>query len=227
VAERVAQCGLPVIAASRDRRDIDAVTTDLSLRYGVATRAITIDLAQPAVDFSALDTAIEQLGALTIVVFAAGDVSDEDTFPLDPASAEILVRVNFLSVAQYIDHLLPKLAPGSVIVGIGSIAGFRGRSKNVIYSASKRALVSLFESLRAASRDDLLRVHFYHVGYLDTNLSFGKSMPLVTASADALAARIVRNRAKPSAVFFYPRYWFLIGLFVRAVPFTIWRRMQP
>jgi len=226
VAERLAQGGQSVIVASTDHRDVDAVAADLSLRYDVLTSAITIDLARPSYDFTALDTAIARLGPVDLVVFAAGDVSDSDSFPLESALAERLIRLNFLSIALYIDHLRPKLKRGSTIVGIGSIAAFRGRRRNVIYSASKRALASFFESLNADVPNDDTRVHFYHVGYLDTNMSFGRALPLAAASADQLAARIVRNRSKPSGVFFYPRYWFLIGPILRAAPRALWRRMQ-
>ena len=112
-------------------------------------------------------------------------------------------------------------------MGIGSIAAFRGRRRNVIYSASKRALASFFESLGAEMPSGDIGVHFYHVGYLDTNMSFGRALPLPAASADRLAARILRNRSRPSGVFFYPRYWFLIGPILRAAPRALWRRMQP
>jgi NAD(P)-dependent dehydrogenase (short-subunit alcohol dehydrogenase family) len=225
VAERLARAGLPVIVASTDHRDAGAVAADLSLRYGVATGAITIDLAESC-DFNALDAAIARLGSVNVVVFAAGDVSDGDLFPVESALAERLTRVNFLAIALYIDHLRPKLERGSTIVGIGSIAAFRGRRRNVVYSASKRALASLFESLSADVPNDV-RVHFYHVGYLDTNMSFGRTLPLAAASADELAARIVRNRFKPSGVFFYPRYWFLIRPVLKMVPRAAWRRMRP
>lgn len=225
VAEHLARAGLPVIVASSDHRDADAVAADLSLRYGVPTGAITDDLAQPSCDFNALDAAIARLGSVDVVVFAAGDVSDGDLFPVESALAERLTRVNFLSIALYIDHLRPKLGRGSTIVGIGSIAAFRGRRRNVVYAASKRALASLFESLSADAPNDA-RVHFYHVGYLDTNMSFGRTLPLAAASADELAARIVRNRSAPSGVFFYPRYWFLLRPVLRMVPLAAWRRMR-
>lgn len=227
VAERLAQGGEPVIVASTDHRDVDAVAADLSLRYDVPTSAITIDLARASCDFMELDTAIARLGPVDLLVFAAGDVSDSDSFPLESASAERLTRVNFLSIALCIDHLRPKLTRGSTIVGIGSIAAFRGRRRNVIYSASKRALASFFESLSADVPNADARVHFYHVGYLDTNMSFGRTLPLAAASAHGLAARIVRNRSKPSGVFFYPRYWFLINAILKSVPLAVWRRIQP
>jgi short-subunit dehydrogenase len=73
------------------------------------------------------------------------------------------------------------------------VAATRGRATNVVYSASKRALQTYFEGLRHASVGTPVRVQFYVVGYLDTNLAFGRRTLLPRADPEGLAARVVRD----------------------------------
>ena len=60
-------------------------------------------------------------------------------------------NANFLSIVKFIEKIIPifKEKQKGTIVGFGSMASSLGREKNMIYSASKRALNSYFESLSA------------------------------------------------------------------------------
>jgi NAD(P)-dependent dehydrogenase (short-subunit alcohol dehydrogenase family) len=226
VAERLASAGANLVLASSDRRDVEAEASDLSLRYGVRALAVCIDLAAVALDFDQLDSAIDELGSVAAVVVTAGEVSDRDSFPVGPVTAEALLRVNLLSILLFVEHLVPRMQADSVVVGIGSVAALRGRPKNIVYSASKRALASIFESLRAALSPRRIRVQFYCVGYLDTNMSFGRALPLPVASVDRLAARIVGNLSRRSGTFFHPRSWSGLRWVVQAIPAVLWHRLR-
>lgn len=227
VAECLAEQGSDLVLMSRDLRDSQAVASDLCHRYGIRARAIAVDLAQPIADFRELDATVAELGRVNVLVVAAGEVSDADQPTQLATLAEPLLRANFLSACLVAEHLLPELlrTGNSVIVGIGSIAAFRGRARNVVYAASKRALHSYFESLMLALSGRGVRVQFYHVGFLDTNLSFGRPLPLPAASARKLARRIAGNIAAPSGVFFHPRYWRAARLLVSLAPLKWFRHV--
>ena len=62
------------------------------------------------------------------------------------------------------------------IVGFGSVSSTIGRNVNTVYAASKRGLESLFESLSITALNSKLKIQFYNIGYLDTNLSYGKKL---------------------------------------------------
>ena len=107
-----------------------------------------------------------------------------------------------------------------VIVGFGSIAGARGRSRNIVYAAAKRGLQTYFESLRHGHLPSALRVQFHRLGFLRSNLTFGMKLPLAgcrtrggrahgrgqpgAGSFDALPAALVgpgrAARAQPAVV---------------------------
>lgn len=227
VAETLAERRFDLILISRDARDVDAVAADLALRFGIRAEGVALDLGSP-LDLPALDRAVAAAGDVNGIVLAAGEPDDEDELGRLANRAERIVRSNFLSAALLLDRLLPALAAGGggVVVGIGSVAACRGRRRNVAYAASKRALASLFESVRHRYEPEGVRVHFYHAGYLATGAAFGRDLLVPPASARAFARRIVDNLEGRSRVRYHPSAWRLACLILRGVPWTWFRRFS-
>lgn len=228
VANELAARGESLVVVSSDLRDARAQAADLALRFEVRTEGVALDLAQPDPELAALDRALKGLGRLRGIIVAAGASREGDVIGNLEGSAEATLRVNFLGPSRVVEHFLPTLEPSSssLIVGIGSIAACRGRRRNVVYSAAKSALASYFESLRHASGQTGIRIHFYTVGYLDTNLAFGLNLPLPVADPSVLARRIVGNLDRPSAAFYFPRYWRGACLLLRLLPWPLFRLLR-
>jgi short-subunit dehydrogenase len=109
----------------------------------------------------------------------------------------------------------------------GSVAAIRGRGKNVVYAGAKRALVSLYESLRQRYRPRELRVQLYELGFMATNLTYGMKLPLPAAKPEDVARVVVGDlRRWKSFRRSVPRWWGLIALIVRALPWFVYRRMK-
>ncbi|MGA8278303.1 MAG: SDR family NAD(P)-dependent oxidoreductase, partial [Rhodanobacteraceae bacterium] len=172
LSEQLARTGTPLLLVASDLRDVDALAADLNLRFGVAVRALALDLGR-APDPGA--RVLESLGALpapTALLLAIGNSRADDDFSLDAAAIGQLIAIN-LYVPLAIVHALRSrlIETHGVIVGFGSVAGVRGRGRNVAYAAAKRGLDSLFESLRQRHRPSELRVQFYRLGFLSSNLT--------------------------------------------------------
>jgi short-subunit dehydrogenase len=142
--------------------------------------------------------------------------------------AERLVRTNFLSVTAVVASLLPELRkrPRASIVGFGSVAATRGRGANLVYAASKRALQTYFEGLRHACAGTPVEVCFYVLGYLDTNLAFGRRTLLPRADPSRLAARVVRDMGRRGGVVYYPPAWRLVCAVLPLLPFVVFKRLK-
>ena len=176
LAERAAAAGHDLMLASSDERDLAALATDLRIRNGVRVATAAVDLGLDGAGADAIMRAATELGGADAVLFPVGWTTTGDEAALDPELAERLVRTNFLGIATVVGGFLPGLRqrPRATIVGFGSVAATRGRGANVVYAASKRALQTYFESLRHACAGTNVRVQFYILGYLDTNLAFGR-----------------------------------------------------
>ena len=228
LAERFAQAGHALVLISSDLRDTRALASDLSLRYDVPVSSVQCDLANRAVDFQTIDSALDTLPPLAGLLLAAGMNRTEDQ-PGQPANAlDSLTSANYTTLCKFIDHYLPRLrsASSGLIVGFGSIAATRGRTRNTAYSAAKRALTCYFESLRHSIGESKVTVQFYVLGYLDTNLAFAQPTLLPRASPRRLAERVYQRRLRDFGMSYYPTFWYPICAILRALPWFVYRRLS-
>lgn len=228
LAERFARAGHALLLVSSDLRDTRAVAADLALRYHVPVLPLLLDLAVPAVDFQSLDAALSDLPPLAGILLAAGMNSPDDQ-PGQPAKAmDALTSTNHTTICKIIDHYLPGLraASSGLIVGFGSVAATRGRTRNAAYSAAKSALSCYFESLRHSTYASSVTVQFYVLGYLDTNLAFGQRLLLPPATPGRLADKVYRRRRRDFGVSYYPTFWYPICVIVRSLPWFAYRRLS-
>ena len=229
LAERLARDRADLLLVASDARDLDALAADLAIRFGARARTIAHDAADHAGLAEAVAAALPADGRIDGLLFPIGLSVDDDDALAPPRSMERLVAVNFLCVAAVCGRLLPRLlAQGhGVIAGFGSVAAARGRGKNVVYAASKRALESYFESLRHLGDARGLRVFYYVLGYLDTGLAYGKKLLFPKADPAAVAARVVADFARGGGGSRHlPFWWAPIGLLVRSLPWAVFKRMR-
>jgi short-subunit dehydrogenase len=228
LAERLAAQKRTLLLAASDPRDLEALGSDLRLRYAAGVETVAHDAADPDGLARRLGDALPDGGPIEGLLFPLGAMAPGDEGGLDPREAERLVRVNFLSVAAVTRRFLPALLAQrhGVIAGFGSVAAVRGRGRNVVYAASKRALESYFESLRHRHERNGLAIVFYTLGYMDTGLAFGQSLPLPKASPDALARCICRELGRRRGRLYRPRWWRLVALAVRLLPWAVYKRLS-
>ncbi len=227
LAEELAATGRPLLLVARDRRDLEATAADLRIRHGTPVEAVPGDAADPA----ALAEAVAAAAAGRTVdglLLPLGAVSDRDFGLLAPEETERLVRVNLLGVVAVVGRLLPAMLERrrGVIVGFGSVAAVRGRSRNVVYAAAKRALESCLDSVRHLAEPHGVCVGYYVLGYLDTNLAWGRPLLLGRADPRRLAERVCRELGRCRGRRYHPRLWAAVSFLLRALPWTVFRRMR-
>ncbi|MFZ5566452.1 MAG: SDR family oxidoreductase [Pseudomonadota bacterium] len=141
-------------------------------------------------------------GVPDLLIANAGVAGGYDTAQADDlAVMRRMLEINLLGVATtFQPHLAAMRAQGrGALVGVASIAGWRGMPGNGAYCASKGGLIRYLESLRAELRGTGLSVHTVSPGYLRTALTAGNrfAMPGLMepdAAARALLAGVARGR---------------------------------
>ncbi|KIL98710.1 Short-chain dehydrogenase/reductase SDR [Paramagnetospirillum magnetotacticum MS-1] len=228
LAEELARRGDRLLLVARDGRDLDASARDLSLRYGTEVDWLAADLGLE--DASGLAQAmVGRLGGIDAAFLVAGLGDDAD----DGAMAESLLRrlaaVNFTGPVAVINALLPDLlrsSPEAHLIGIGSVAAIRGRSRNMVYGAAKRGLEFYFEALRHRLSGTGCSVQFYRVGFMDTTMLGNRTAGLLVASPASIARKIVARLGKRRGMAYLPRWWGLIALGLRLLPWALYRRLK-
>jgi len=228
LAVELARQGSPLLLVASDARDLEAGASDLSLRFGVPVAIVATDAADAAGLVEGLRVGLAGLTPPEALLLPIGVADVDDTPLLEAGRASRLVDVNLLAVVAAVGEVLPGMIERrrGVVVGFGSVAAARGRSRNAVYAAAKRALASYFESLRHFSTPAGVGVAFYVLGYMDTRLAAGRRLLLPRAAPQAVARRVVRRLGRDRGVHYLPRYWFALALVLKALPHAIYRRLD-
>jgi short-subunit dehydrogenase len=217
-----------LLLVASDRRDLDALGASLNLAHGIAVRALALDLGREADPGARILSALDGMPPPSALLLPIGQSREDDDFSLDAPRIGELLAINLHAPLAIVHALLPRLveSDGAVVL-FGSVAAIRGRGKNVVYAGAKRALVSLYESLRQRYRPRELRVQLYELGFMATNLTYGMKLPLPAAAPEDVA-RVVARGLKRRASFrrSVPRWWGSIALIVRVLPWFVFRRMK-
>ena len=161
-----------------------------------ATRACAIytpDVSDAAAMQAMASDWMTHHGVPDLVIANAGVAGGFDTTEADDlAVMRRMLEINLLGVATTFHPFLAAMRAQhlpSALVGVASVAGWRGMPGNGAYCASKGGLMRYLESLRAECRNSAIRVHTVSPGYLRTALTAGNrfAMPGLLEPSDAAA----------------------------------------
>jgi len=211
-----------LILVSRDERDLIPIKSDIEQKFGVKVKIIELDFTSTEDIEKKILLQKEMLLDLEGVMFPIGLMFEKDDLRLGDKEVSKILYANYLSIAYTIENLKHSYSNKDfLIVGFGSVSGLLGRNLNNYYSAAKRSLESHFESLTFDNSKNKLRIHFYTLGYLDTNLAFGKKLSLPKGNVVSLANIVYKNKNKKIVKKYFPFYWSIIALILKLTPLTI------
>jgi len=157
-----------------------------------------------------------------LIFNAAGSIAETN---VDIGSFKSSINSNF-SVPFYLMYQLSKNMTSGAIVSISSIAGDRGRMKNIMYSATKSAMTSAMSGLRQKLSNTNIKVITVIPGYVRTKMTEGHKMPSILTSTPARIAKLCLNGIKRKNNVIYPTEWFLVSIMLRLIPEFIFKRMR-
>ncbi|MGE4249469.1 MAG: SDR family NAD(P)-dependent oxidoreductase [Parvibaculaceae bacterium] len=110
------------------------------------------DVGDEASLAAAVKTAVDTFGGLDIVIANAGVVPPwRETETLDMAEWDRVMAVNVRGIALTLKHTVPALKrKGGAVVAMASINAFTAHPRQMLYTASKHAVLGI---VRAAARD--------------------------------------------------------------------------
>ena len=225
IAYKLAKDNHDLFIVSSDVNELRILASSLKLEFGIEVTYKKIDFSIQKLDFSNVINYINKnCKRFEGILFPIGYSNELDNADQTEEFSKKIINVNFTNIVCLINLICQnKKLNQFTITGFGSIASFRGRSKNIIYSASKAALETFFESLRHMCIKKNIKVQFYIVGYLKTNLSFGKSLLFKKESPKKFAEYIIRNIYKDVGVIYYPSYWYFVRITLFMIPWKFFK----
>lgn len=170
-AEEFARRGANLVLGARQYVTLCEITADLETRYGIRAVAVSCDVSREQDCELLVQQAMHTFLRIDVLINNAG-VSMRALFrDLDLVVLRQLMDVNFWGAVYCTKFALPELLKnrGSV-VGVSSIAGFRGLPGRTGYSASKFALNGFLESLRVENLKTGLHVMVAAPGFTASNI---------------------------------------------------------
>ena len=168
-----------------------------------------------------------RLGGLDLVIYAAGAMPAVAIDEYDTTKDREMLDVNLVGAVAWLNPVadrMSRLGRGT-IVGIGSVAGDRGRAPNPVYCTSKAGFHAYLEALRNRVAKLGVRVVTIKPGFVDTAMTRGKEGLFWLISADR-AAEIILEKARRGVVTAYvPARWRLVMTVVRSIPSFIFTKL--
>ena len=188
----------------------------LDVRDAVAIRAAAADF-------------IARAGVPDIVIANAGVSRGTLTeYAEDIEAFQQVMDINVLGMAKTFQpfiHTMQEARQGK-LVGIASIAGFRGLPGSEAYSASKAAAISYLESLRLELRDSGIKVVTICPGYIRTSMTDVNNFPMpFLLDADDAARRIARVIGRGTTFAVIPWQMNVVGWLLRRLPNWLYDRL--
>jgi len=192
------QCKIGLIARSEDK--LQALAKEVEQAGGQAL-VLPLDVS----DFDSVHTAVqqvkEQFGGLDLVFANAGVGFLRPADKLKPYQVAQMLDVNLKGA---INVLLAGLEVqlelgGGQLVGVSSLASYRGLPSSSVYSATKAGLSVFLESLRVDYAAKNIRVSTICPGYIKTPMTEGNKAPMpflmeVDDAADLIVAAIEKEK---------------------------------
>ena len=137
-------------------------------------------------------------------------------------------NVNVVGLARVVEAVLPRmmLADKGTLVGVSSVAGYRGFPGSAGYGPSKAAQLNLLESLRADLARTNVDVITVSPGFVETPMTSTNTFPMPFIISSATAAKYIADgleRNKAEIVFPLPMS--LMMKLAKLMPSGLWPKI--
>ena len=171
---------------------------------------------------------IQDLNYVRGLIWLTGATGNPEEEFLDNEKCEKTIRVNFLNPVLIINKIIPKIIEDadSFVVVLASVAGLRGRKKNLYYSSSKSGLIAYLSGLRQKLAEKKINVVTVIPGYMKTR-QFNLKAPSFLITSPKKASDIICNAIYSKKEIVYINFvWKIIMLVVRLLPEKIFKKLN-
>ncbi len=229
VAFEMAKKGYRLALAARRKDVLRDIRDEIKRRHAPPAIVIRqLDVTDGEDVFAAFAEMAETLGGIDIVFANAGVGLGERVGRGDFEKIRQTMAVNLLGAMATMDaaaaYFLEK-GEGH-IVGVSSVAAFRGMPKSAAYCASKAGLAVYMEAMRAELFRKNIHITVLYPGFIDTPLNdMLPSRPfLIDAQKGArIIVGLIEKKVKSATVPVFP--WNIVGRLLKILPTGVIARM--
>lgn len=196
LAAELSAMGARIVLNGRNTERLDRAVLQLR-NTGATVHAVAGDVSRPEDCKRLVASAIEAFGGIDILINNAGVNMWGNIEVSDAQAMHKVMDINFWGALWTTQAALPhlRLSRGSVLF-ISSIAAFHGLPLNAVYSASKRSLGSLAESLRIEQYDSGIHFGVAYIGLTETD----EEKTVLDQNGGLIARPVVSGGPRPQPI---------------------------
>ncbi len=227
MARALAQQGDAVFLAGRDMDDMKRTAADCLSRGARLVEVVKFDARKPE-GFAAIIKRLEaQEGMINAAVFV-GSMPEQDDIDADPSLIDGTIIDNYAGPARFLQMLAPVMEArgGGTVVGVGSVAGDRGRIGNYVYGSAKAGFHTYLSGLRNRLNRSGGHVVTVKPGFVDTGMTWGIEGMFLVAPPEKVAEDILKAVEKKKNTIYTPFFWRYIMLIITHIPEFIFKKLS-
>ncbi|SDX51510.1 MULTISPECIES: SDR family oxidoreductase [unclassified Pseudomonas] len=222
--------GSEFFLVARGEQKLQQTCADLRARGASAAVPYIMDANDDiALHRAMLERCLETLHTVDICLIAYGTLPDQSACERDVEMAMAEFANNGSTVIALLTLVANQLVAqrNGTLAVISSVAGDRGRPSNYVYGSAKAAVSTFCEGLRARLFKAGAHVITIKPGFIDTPMTQGLALPaFLVAQPEVVARRIVAGIERKVSVLYVPAFWALIMCLIRALPQSLFKRLN-
>jgi short-subunit dehydrogenase len=221
--------GARVGLIARRQAVLEKLATELLANSNSCTAWACADVTDQGALQSAVHQLEQQLGPCDVMIANAGIYHKTDVLQFNAATQNSMIATNLQGVINTVGAVLPNMTQRKQghIVAVSSIAGMIGLPASAAYSASKAAIVTLFQSLRVDLHPLGVKATVVAPGFVDTPLITDEERETLKdlISAEQAAERICKAIQRDRAIDWFPWPTWLFCRLLSFAPSGLYRRL--
>jgi short-subunit dehydrogenase len=224
-AQYFANAGANLILSSRRQESLQTLRNEIQHKHPTMCEIVPMDVTS--------DESVEQAQALVsgyftkidILLFFSGVYTPVQADTLTMKDAEQMISTNLLGPIRVLNFLIPKfLKQGhGHIALVGSVAGYSGLPKSLIYGPTKAALLNFSESLYEDLSPKGIGVHMISPGFVKTPATAINDFKMPSLiSPERAAEEISKGLKKGEFETHFPKEFSFFLKFLRLLPYPIY-----
>ena len=226
-ARMVSERGDGVLLAGRDMTELELIATDCTHRGASHGEAIAFD-ARNADTFGPIIERARDIGGPVSAAVFVGSMPSQDDIDADPSLIDGTITDGFTGPARFLTMLAPLMEErgAGTVVGVGSVAGDRGRLGNYVYGSSKAGFHAYLSGLRNRLGRSGIHVVTVKPGTVDTAMTWGMDGLPFLAQPEKVAGDIIKATDKKKNVIYTPIIWWPVMTIIKNIPEAIFKKLK-
>jgi short-subunit dehydrogenase len=225
-AKWFAQAGANLILSARRLDALDQLAHSITTQYpNTKVRSIALDVNHQEKASEVVTDVFQQWPRLDVLLYVSGVYTPVQADYFDLKVTEQMIQTNLMGPMRMVSLLMPYfLAQKSGHIAlVGSVAGYSGLPKSLVYGPTKAALLNFAESLYHDLKPRGVNVHIISPGFVKTPATAGNDFEMpALISAEQAAIDIGQGLQKGEFEIHFPKRFSYFLKFLRILPYPVY-----